>query len=211
MKRLLAYAAIALVSVGTAEARPVSYPEGWTLMLKNDRFNNSLHAHYTTDIRHSVGLRLVYDRERDFVFAGGQANRLFKRWNNPDSQANWYGRVAVGGAFDEGGNRGDDEAVFIGTSIDWENRRWFTEAAVEYWDAGVYGDWSSWHGRLGVAPYIANTGSLHTWFMVELHNRPENDDPNGVTGLVRFFKGETLVELGVDDEGEALVNLIQRF
>ena len=200
-----------LLVASVADARPVSYPDGWTLMLRNDQFNNSAHFHYTTDIRHSVGARLVYNRDRDFVFAGPQVNRLFKRWNNPNSQANWYGRVAVGGAFDEGSDRRDDEALFLGTSIDWENRRWFTEAAVEYWDAGAYGDWSVWHGRLGVAPYIANTGALHTWFMVEVHNRPEDDDPEGVTGLVRFFKGESLLELGIDDDGEAMVNFIQRF
>jgi len=199
-------------SVATAaQARPVSYPDGWTLMVRNDARMNSLHAHYTLDTRHSLGLRMRYDRERDFVFAGPQFNRLLKRWNQPDSQANLYLRSAVGIAFDEGGPRDDDAAFFLGASADWETRRWFTEAAVEYWDAGEYGDWSSWHGRVGVAPYIANTGALHTWFMIEVHNRPEDKNNTGATALVRFFKGPSLIELGVDDDGEPMLNYIHRF
>ena len=70
-------------------------------MLRNDQFQNSLHVHYTPDTQHSVGLRLRYDRELDASFAGVQVNRLFKRWNKPDSQANLYGRVALGAVFDD--------------------------------------------------------------------------------------------------------------
>ena len=204
-------AIVLLCSAQIAHARPVSYPDGWTLMLRNDARQNSAHAHYTLDTQYSLGLRLRYDRERDFVFAGPQLNRLVKRWNKPDSQANLYFRSAVGVAFDEGGSRPDDGALFLGASADWETRRWFTEGAVEYWDNGEFGDWSSWHGRVGVAPYIANTGALHTWFMVEVHNRPEDEDTTSATALVRFFKGPSLVELGVDDDGEPMLNYIHRF
>jgi len=201
----------------SAAARPVSYPDGWTVMLRNDTDQNSAHVHYTFDMRHSVGLRLRYDREGDFTFTGAQLNRLIKRWNKPDSQANIYGRFAIGQVsdnLDDGElrlDRANDEALFLGVSGDWETRRYFVSAAAEYWDNGRFGDFSSFHSRLGIAPYVANTGALHTWFMVEGHHRPESRDKVGASALLRFFKGPALVEVGLDDQGEPLLNYIHRF
>ena len=198
-------------------ARPVSYPTGWTLMVRNDSDQNSVHAHYTVDIHHSIGVRLRYDREGDFVFKGAQVNRLMKRWNKPDSQANIYGRFGLGVVSDDFDSheprlkRDNDEAVFFGVSGDWETRRYFVSAAAEHWDNGRFGEFSSFHGRLGVAPYVANTGALHTWFMVEGHHRPESRDKVGASALLRFFKGPALLEVGVDDKGDPLVNYIHRF
>ena len=197
-----------------AHARPVSYPDAWTVMIKNDVQQYSFHAHYTLDVNHSLGLRLRYDRDDDVVFTGAQLNRLFKRWNKPDSQANWYGRIAVGHVQDEKPDllaQDDDLGIFLGTSADWETRRWFISGAVEYWDFGRYGQKQSFHSRLGVAPYIANTGALHTWIMLEGHNRPESNDPMTGTLLLRFFKGPSLLELGIDDNTNPMVNYIHRF
>ena len=202
---------------GVAEARPVSYPDAWTVMLRNDVNQNSAHIHYTLDTQHSVGLRLRYDREGDFVFTGAQLNRLIKRWNKVDSQANLYGRVAIGQVsdnLDDGEMRLErerDEGVFLGVSGDWETRRYFVSAAAEHWDNGRFGEFSSFHSRLGIAPYVANTGALHTWIMVEGHHRPESRDKVGASALLRFFKGPSLLEVGVDDQGEPLLNYIHRF
>lgn len=201
----------------TAEARPVSYPDGWTVMLRNDADQNSAHIHYTVDMRHSVGLRVRYDREGDFTFTGAQVNRLVKRWNKPDSQANIYGRFGLGYVSDNFDmsetrlERDGDTALFIGASADWETRRYFVSAAAEHWENGRFGEFSSFHSRLGIAPYVANTGALHTWFMIEGHHRPESKDKFGASALFRFFKGPALVEIGVDDKGEPLLNYIHRF
>ncbi len=201
----------------TAHARPVSYPEGWTVMLRNDAYQNSAHIHYTFDPQHSLGLRLRYDREGDFVFAGAQLNRLIKRWNKPDSQANFYGRFGVGKISDNLDRsemrikRDDDEGLFLGLSGDWETRRYFVSAAAEHWESGRFGEFSVFHSRLGIAPYVANTGALHSWIMVEGHHRPENQDKLAATVLLRFFKGPALLEIGVDDQKQPLLNYIHRF
>ncbi len=202
---------------GVAEARPVSYPDAWTVMLRNDVNQNSAHIHYTLDTQHSVGLRLRYDREDDFVFTGAQLNRLIKRWNKVDSQANLYGRIAIGQVSDNLDDvemrlkRESDEGLFFGVSGDWETRRYFVSAAAEHWDNGRFGEFSEFHGRLGIAPYVANTGALHTWIMVEGHHRPESRNKVGASALLRFFKGPSLLEVGVDDTGEPLLNYIHRF
>ena len=200
-----------------AQARPVSYPDAWTVMLRNDVNQNSVHVHYTLDTQHSVGLRLRYDREGDFTFTGVQLNRLMKRWNKINSQANIYGRVAIGQVTDNLDDnelrlkRDNDEAIFFGVSGDWETRRYFVSATAEHWDNGRFGEFSSFHSRLGIAPYVANTGALHTWVMVEGHHRPESRDKVGATAILRFFKGPSLLEVGVDDQGEPLLNYIHRF
>jgi len=201
----------------TAEARPVSYPDGWTVMLRNDAYQNSAHIHYTIDPQHSLGLRVRYDREGDFTFTGAQLNRLIKRWNKPDSQANFYGRIAIGQVSDNLEDselrlkRESDEGLFLGASADWETRRYFVSATAEHWESGRFGEYSTFHSRLGIAPYIANTGALHTWIMVEGRHRPESRDKLVGPALLRFFKGPALLEIGVDDQGEPLLNYIHRF
>ena len=183
-------------------------------MTFNNDAANSLHVHYTPDPKHSIGTRVVYDREQDYVFTGVQVNRLVKRWNKSDSQANIYGKIAVGLVADEKSGpfkREDDAGLLLAASADWETRRYFVSASAEHWDNGRFEDTSAFHGRLGVAPYVANSGALHTWFMVEGHNRPEDDDVIGVTGLVRFFKGPSLLELGASDKGKPQINYIHRF
>ena len=207
------------VSAAAAQARPVSYPSGWTVMLRNDADINSAHVHYTPDPKHSIGLRVIYDRKGDYVYSGAQVNRLIKRWNKRDSQANIYGLISAGIAIDETSAdtaRPDDFAGFIGLAADWETRRYFLSASAEHWERGRYGDETAYHGRLGIAPYVAGTGALHTWFMVEGHHKPESDgifkdDNVGVSALVRFFKGPSLLEIGVDDQGAPLLNYIHRF
>ena len=203
-----------------ADARPVSYPDAWTVMLRNDAYQNSAHVHYTFDTQHSIGLRLRYDREGDFTFTGAQLNRLMKRWNTSDSQANIYGRIGIGQVTDNLDSselrlkRESDEALFLGVSGDWETRRYFVSATAEHWDNGRFGEFSNFHSRLGIAPYVANTGALHTWLIVEGHHRPESRDDRdkvGATALLRFFKGPSLLEVGVDDQGEPLLNYIHRF
>jgi len=89
LKYLFAFC-FALIVPAAAQARPVSYPSGWTVMLRNDATINSAHVHYTPDPKHSIGLRLIYDPDGDFVYTGAQVNRLIKRWNKRDSQANIY-------------------------------------------------------------------------------------------------------------------------
>jgi len=215
LRKLTSLTLLAALLAPAVNARPVSYPEAWTLMIRNDADINSLHIHYTPDTQHSIGLRLRYDRDAEALFTGGQINRLIKRWNEVDSQANFYGRIGVGRVTDQSSLGRDDEwGLFAGLSADWETRRYFISGAVEHWAQGEFGDKSSAHGRLGIAPYVANTGALHTWIMVEGHYRPDeadDEDVYGATALLRFFKGPSLLEIGVDNKGEPVANYIHRF
>ena len=45
-------------------ARPISYPGGWTLMQANDYSKHNFHLHYSPSIDYSIGYRAEYWREK---------------------------------------------------------------------------------------------------------------------------------------------------
>lgn len=193
-----------------AEARPVSYPGGWTVMQQNNGGFSSFHGHYSPTFQDSVGLYVERNWEGDFTFTGVQYNRLAKRWNGKGEQANLYFKAAAGQA-DPFGEGSAELGGFVGVSADWETRRYFLSAETRALDLGF--DRSVRHAaRAGIAPYIGDFGDLHTWLMVQVENHPEADEPTTVTPLVRFFKGVNLVEIGYTPQSEEFMfNWIVRF
>lgn len=179
-------------------------------MQRNNGDRSAVHAHYSPTARDSIGFYLERNWEEDFTYTGIQYNRLIKRWNGRQSQANVYGKVSVGQA-DPFGDEDAQLSSFAEIAADWETRRWFTEYRIRATD---FVDNQSVHHsvRLGVAPYIGDYGDLHTWFMVEVENHPEGDHPVTTTPLIRFFKGVQMVELGYTvEQNEWLANWIVRF
>lgn len=88
--RALGISILALSSFGAAEARPVSYPGGWTVMQHNNTNASSLHVHYSPTFQDSIGFYAESNWTYDWTFQGVQYNRLLKRWNTENSQANVY-------------------------------------------------------------------------------------------------------------------------
>ncbi|MFN7165353.1 MAG: hypothetical protein ACK4P2_11100 [Hyphomonas sp.] len=204
-------AGLALAALAApAGARPVSYEGGWTLMQENNGMYSSLHAHYSPTVTDSIGLYVEQNWDMDQTFTGLQYNRLVRRWNAPGSQGNLYFKLGAGAVdpFEDGET---ELGSFAGVAADWETRRVFVSYDVRARDFGA--DESLSHAaRLGVAPYVAEFGELHTWAMVQVENHPEADEPVTVTPLLRFFKGPLLVEAGYTlEEEEFLLNWTWRF
>ncbi len=205
--------AVGLCLATSALARPVSYPEAWTLIEETDRQTTSLWVHYTLNPKWSVGARSEWDRQEDYLFNGLQATYLAKRWFGENYQANLYGIGGVGVVHDlDDTAQRDGAAGFVGALADWETRRLFTSYRLRYLDTDGPGDSFVQAARIGFAPYEGDTGDLHTWLMVEVDHRPNNQDEIGVTPLLRFFKGAALLEVGwsVTDD-EPLANFTYRF
>ena len=202
----LAWAAFAPM----ADARPVSYAGGWTVMQMNTGDYSSLHVHYSPTAFDSIGLYTERNWGEDVLFTGVQYNRLLKRWNGPASQANTYLKLGAG-QVDPFGKAGPELAGFASFAADWETRRWFTSYEGRATDYA--GNQSIRHNaRIGVAPYIGDSGDLHTWLMLQADNHPEAAEPLSITPLIRFFKGVQMVELGYTLETEELLaNWIIRF
>jgi len=179
-------------------------------MQKNNGDFASLHAHYSPTFQDSIGVYIEDNWTADWRFAGLQYNRLVKRWNTPNSQANLYFKSGVGGA--EAYDDGDSNlAGFVGVAADWETRRWFVSYEARGYDLGFDRD-ARQAARIGVAPYIGDYGDLHTWLMLQVENQAEAETPTTVTPLIRFFYGVQLLEVGYTPETERfLANWIVRF
>lgn len=204
---ILVFIGIFLLS-HAADARPVSYPGGWTLMIKNDVDANSAHIHYSPTPKHSVGLRHEYFRESQTHADTAQLNYLIKRWNKKNSQANIYLKSGAGIAYDSGEF---DPAAFTGLAADWEDRRYFISYENRFFYADQLEKFAKHKARIGIAPYVGDYGDLHTWLMLQGDYDAGADDRFSLTPLVRFFKDTTMIEAGYNLDDGALFNFIQRF
>jgi hypothetical protein len=204
-------AGLALATLAApASARPVSYAGGWTLMQDNNGMYSSVHAHYSPTATDSIGLYIEQNQEMDTTFTGLQYNRVAGRWNAPKSQGNLYLMLSAGEARPFDG----DEASFgglAGVAADWETRRVFVSYESRLRDYGE-NETLSHSARVGIAPYVAEAGALHTWAMLQAEHTPDAEDPVLVTPLLRFFRGPFLIEAGYTiEEEEFLLNWIWRF
>jgi len=202
-----------ILSAAAAQARPVSYPGGLTGMLMNNGDSNSVHVHYSPTAKMSVGYKGEYWRDSEYQIHAVQVNNLLKRWNKPESQANIYLKSGAGIAYsDFGAHENEIEpAFFTGFATDWEDRRRFISYENRFTHAGDIASGFEQSARVGYAPYEGDYGDLHTWLMLEVKHIPENADHFTVTPLVRFFKGVHLVEIGMNDNKEALFNWVIRY
>ena len=214
--KTLFYSAACILSMlitTTVSARPVSYPQGWTVMQMNDMDSSSVHIHYSPTINYSIGYKGEYFKDEDWQFHGGQLNYLVNRWNAKASQANLYLKGGLGLAYSDYQSFDSETSAAgtIGLAADWETRRWFTYYENRYVNAGNIDEFFNQKARIGVAPYIGDYGDVHTWLMLQVDHNPSQDDEVTFTPLVRLFKGEYLAEAGVSDKGDVLFNWVIRF
>ena len=209
-----AFLSIDATILNDVHARPVSYPGGWTGMLMNDGDKNSIRIHYSPTSKLSVGYRLEYWRNTEIIFNGVQMNNLLQRWNNPDSQANLYLKSGIGVAYsDEGYFDGKTSpAGFTGIATDWEDRRFFVSYENRYTAVEEIDNFYQQYIRIGVAPYIGDYGDLHTWFLLQVEQMIiDDEDTLTITPIVAFLKNVHLIEIGVSNHEEVLLNYIFRY
>lgn len=205
---------LSLPGGGGAAARPVSYQGGLTLIIEQDQDMRAGLLHFTPHPRASIGWRHERHDDAGIDVDAVQGTLLVKRWLGPDHQANIYLSGAVGTA---NGPSGSAPAAIAGVMADWETRRYFVgyrARAADFGDAvAPAGGRDAMQAlRLGVAPYIGDTGALHSWVMIDIAHRPEADDTVRLTPMLRFFKGPALLEFGWGlDDGAPTGAFIYRF
>lgn len=205
--------ALASMTIPSAYSRPVSYPGGWTSIITNNGDAHSAFIHYSPTAKYAVGLRTEYRRANEYTLTSVQLNNLLKRWNNKDSQANFYLKSGAGLAVSNGGELGNqtEPAVFTGLALDWETRRYFVSYENRYIEASDLDDFFVQSARVGIAPYIADFGGLHTWLMLDVEHEPEDENTFTVTPIMRLFKGVNLVEAGISSDNDVVFNWTIRF
>lgn len=202
-----------LVSQVVSYSRLISYPEAWTLMQANNWELSRVYGHYSTSSKNSFGVALEKFQADEIFNCNFQWNHLLYRKNTRENQANLYLQSQAGLTFQEGSEFFNGRLF---TSGDWESRRVYLSYSAGFrYDEGTGND-LTFHevGRVGVAPYVAEYGNLHTWLMLQAEHHPESIDSKNtfvLTPLVRIFKGDYLVEFGVDTNKKILFNWIIRF
>lgn len=205
--------AASLALAPDALARPVTYPGGNMAMLEHRDETSMAETMRTLTPTFAVGWHDEWDGEDDFQFHGPMIAGLAKRWNMPDAQANIFWMAGAGAAFDDVASVETDAkpAAYAGFEADWENRRFYTlYQARAFWAEDIDKSFTQ-RARIGVAPYVAEAGALHTWAIVQIDHEPEDDTPVSVTPVVRLFWKTVLAEGGVSLDGDAFASLMFYF
>ena len=186
---------------GVIEARPISYSGGSTVMSNTDNMRDTFYYHYSPTYKYSLGLEAVKDDYFNIDFSYFRLTYLLNRKNTLYSQRNLYFQSGVSS---KGLNNN-----FIGVHGDWETRRWFigfgykkvSNDIIEYDDKFL---------QLGVAPYLGEYGDFHTWVMVK---SKKNDllESWSTFPVLKFFKGNFLIEFGYNNKTEWDSHVMYRF
>ncbi len=208
----LAAATAALAPLG-AEARPVTYPSGNMAMAEHRDETTVVETMRTLTPKIAVGWHDEWDDESDWQFHGPMVAGLAKRWNMPAAQANIFWMAGAGVAFDDVASAGGEAqpAAYAGFEADWENRRFYTQYQARGLWAEDIDNTLTQRARVGVAPYIAEAGGLHTWAILQVDHEPEDDRPVSVTPVLRLFSGGLLAEAGVSFDGDAFATFMFYF
>ena len=184
-----------------AEARPVSYSGGSTIMAFSDDLKDSVYFHYSPTYRYSIGVEGLRDKHLDAEHLYLRFTWLVNRKNTQTSQRNLYFQSGIS-------SRGPDNN-FFGIRGDWETRRWLVAFGYKRVVNDAQ-DYSDQYLQLGVAPYIGEYGDLHTWLTLKAKKNTLLDDWS-VYPVLKFFKGDFLIELGYSDKTEWDAHLMYRF
>ena len=190
-------------------SRPVSYTGGTTFMAMNNGDRVSSHIHYSPKYFYSLGYKFEYWKDKDYVNHFLQSNYLVERFNNTDSQANIYLKTGIGTSTYLEGDKDYNKSYFIAGAADWETQKLYSNYEVRYSDIGNIEDFILHSGAFGFAPYVGNYGDLHTW---ALYTFQYNEDRNKIKFThgpkLRFFKNTNLIEVGINNKKDLILNLI---
>jgi hypothetical protein len=133
---------------------------------------------------------------------------LVKRWNELDSQGNFY---LFGGPGALEVDNGDYEYFTrAGFQADWESRHIYTmlrySAAMS--EAAVL---EQYNGRVGFAPFVAGYNELNIWAILQVQHVPQREEETMVTPLIRMFYKNVLWEAGSSLSGDWLLNFMVRY
>jgi hypothetical protein len=213
--RISAGALFALALISSANAKPIAFANGTTIMTEYGAGTmEEVQAFYAPYYWLSVGggyLRLDSDaihRTRDISYVRG--NYLVHRWNLEDAQANVFVWGGLGSATgnDFRGSKFDRDAGF---QADYETRRIYTSLMSDLHESSAYSHRVDTL-QLGFAPYAHDYEDLATWFVVQVRHYTE-DLHRGAecAALIRLFKGGAWIEAGVTTGGRPQVMAMFNF
>ena len=170
-------------------------------MVFNDFLKSSVYYHYSPTHHYSLGVEVLEDKYRNENYSYLRFTYLLNRKNTFKSQRNFYFQTGVS---TQGiGNH------FYGVHGDWETRRWYSGFGVKR----VISDTLSFTDQFfqaGFAPYLGEYGDLHTWLMLKTRKHFDEGEWHSLP-VIKFLKGNTMLEVGYSHGAEWDVHLMHRF
>lgn len=201
-------AAVFLLMGSLAFSHPVSYKGAVSLMSYNSSQMNEVLLNYSFNHRLAVGMMYVKADESEIYLP--RVNYLAKRWNNEDSQGNFY---ISGGAGAEKYNSNVYGVRMAEVVLDWESRKYYTSLEHLYFsrDNKNHLTWTERDDhrtklRLGFAPFLADYNDLNIWFITQFSK--QNNQTPLTTQFLRFYIKNVLWEIGADLNGGYAFNFM---
>lgn len=170
-------------------------------MMFSDNMKDSIYYHYSPTYKYSVGIEQVKDKYFKENSSYLRLTYLADRKNTQNSQRNLYLQSGLST------NGADD--YFYGAHGDWETRRWFVGFGLKKVKKEMV-DYSQQYLQMGVAPYLGEYGDLHTWLMIKTKKNSLNNDWSTYP-VLKFFKGNSLIEFGYNNKTEWDAHYMYRF
>ena len=183
------------------DARPISYSGGSTIMAFSDNMKNSIYYHYSPSYKYSIGIEDIRDKYFNEDYSYARFTYLINRENTKFSQRNLY--------FQSGLSSKGFNNYFYGVHGDWETRRLFVGFGLKKTEKKIQ-DYLEQSYQIGVAPYLGDYGDLHTWVMLK-SKKNSLENKWSTYPVLKFFKGNTLMEIGYHQRTNLDFHFMYRF
>lgn len=209
-----AMAALFVLPLGSADARPIAYADATTVMGEWSRDGREFSFVHAPRHWWSAGVvHLVLDdrdsraqHQLDLV----RGNLLVRRWNLPKAQGNAY----VWGGVGRGRGRelpGNEVAWNAGFQLDYETL-WFYSMVKSDWHRTPSFAHRMDTAQLGVALYPHRWDELATWVVLQGRHMSGDFARDAESALLlRFFRKTQWIEAGVTDGGGFAVMFMANF
>ena len=182
-------------------AHPVIWKGGTVLSFRNTELMNDYRVHYSVTQYRSHGIHYIKIGQKDYAMI--QNNFLLKRWNQLESQGNFYLSVGLGANL----KISEETIGHSGLQADWETRLLYTQVSFDHYKKKD--SLSILRGRIGLSPYLADFEDIHTWIILQLtHQIQKNRYNKTIMPVVRLFKGNILVELASNFTNDYLLTIM---
>ena len=170
-------------------AHPVVFKNGKVFWLTQNPNFNDLRFGVSRTSNWLIGGRFLEDRKSNETFALINNNYLAKRWNNRNSQANFYLLSSAGM------NTKNSEIMgTLGLHLDWEDRQFMVMQMLEYFS---HNSSLVSNSRLAYSPYKVDYNRMSTWLIAQYKVEYQNEEYKHMfIPVIRLFKGNYLVEFG---------------
>ena len=195
-----------------ALAHPTSYKGATGVMSYNTPKMTEILLTYS--LQHNFAISTTYLQDSNSKFYVPRLNYLVQRWNNEDSQGNFYLSAGAGLEDYAGKKYGVRLAELV---ADWESREYYIYLDHIYLNRDneqnnnlLQKHYNHTKFRVGTAPFLADYEELNVWLILQAEKHL--DEPQiDLTQFLRFYVKNVLWEVGAGLNGNWAFNYMIHF